>query len=152
MAVCLVVRVAGRFVAFRAPDRDFRRVEAALESLDQVDDLGRALGRRLDLDVLTLALPPDEVEHPLAIGVLVARRLPLDGQAVDQLVRDAELTIRHLRAGGDVEVGGIADLVGEVQRLQHEHLVGRADRGEVLLGAHDEARDRDASALRHRVP
>ncbi len=80
------------------------------------------------------------------------RRLPRHGETVDQLVRDAQFTVGDLRAGGDVEFLGVADLVVEVQRLEHDHVVGDAERGEILLRTHDEARDRDALAALHRGP
>ena len=58
----------------------------------------------------------------------------------------------RLAAGGDFDLPrGVADLVGEVHRLESEHLAVDANSSKVLPAPHDEGGDPDLSRLAHRL-
>ena len=103
--------------------------------------------------MLARRLALDEREHVLAIGVVVLLGIEVRGQRLDELVGDRELAIVDLDVldGRDlVDRVGVDDLVGEDHRRHPERVVAdRAHRDELLLGADDDGRDRDAARVAH---
>ena len=65
---------------------------------------------------------------------------------------DSSRGVRVADGGQTVELFfGVADLVFEEHRLEHEHLLGRANGDQVLLVAQHEGRDADLLRLEHRL-
>ena len=145
----LAVRL--RLAGLRVLDRR----EARLEGGHQVGDLLRLLVRRLDRDLLAVGLGLDQLEHLLAVLVVVLRGLEVRRQRVDQLLGHLELAVRGLEVlgrGHVVEVVGRHDLVVEDHRLHRQHVaLAGADRDELLLGAQHDAGDRHLAGLAHRL-
>ncbi len=101
----------------------------------------------------TLAvLRRDPVAQLLGVGVVVALRLPVGGEPVEQLHGHRQrLGVRLARRDGScVDVLARHDLVGEAHRRHGQHAVERSDGGEVLLVAHHHAADADPGAIVHR--
>ena len=85
----------------------------------------RRLG--LDGDLLAVGLALDQLEHLLAVLVVVLRGLEVRRQRVDQLLGHLELAVGGLEVLGRgqlVEVVGGHDLVVEDHRLHHQHVAG----------------------------
>src|SRR5204863_1470505 len=128
-----------------------RRLQALLERLGEVDDARRLLRpRRRDLLALHLLL--DRLQHHLAVGVAIARGLPVGSQRADELQREVHLALVPAPAGRrQLERVGRAYLVGEAQRREQQRRPDRLERGEVLaLAQHDRA-DADAAGAGQRV-
>ena len=143
----------GAAVALRLPAHGG---EALLEGGHQVGGLGRLglVGGRAD-DLLARGLVLEHLEQLLAVLVAVLVGLEVGGERLDQLLRHVELALLGLRRllGEDVvaQVLGLRHLVVEAHRRHRQDVVHRADRGEVLLVAKDEAGDRDLAGVAHRL-
>src|SRR5215211_547117 len=126
-------------------------LQARLERVEEVRGLLERL--RLDaFDLLALRLPVDQVEHGLAVGVLVLLGVEPGVKGVDQLLGDLRLLLAGPLAGDrDVELAGVDDLVVEAHRVEGEHAVERAHRGEVLAIVEGEAADADPLGLLERL-
>src|SRR5690606_18338773 len=94
-------------VTFPAVSRGAALGPAGLGPLDafpegghQVDDvLGRLL-RRLDRGLLAARLRLNQRQHPFAIGVVIALRVPRRGELLDEADRDVELAFGQLPVAG----------------------------------------------------
>src|SRR5207237_2725808 len=108
----------------------------------QVHDLGglRRLGR---FDDLALHLGLDDLHDRLAIVVLVAAGVEAVGQALDERLRHLELLGVDLHLVLEaLEALGRADLVWPVKRVHDQALAVGVKRGQVLLVAQRDLRDR----------
>src|SRR4051794_31894191 len=138
-------------------------VAVAVEALARPRALERLLQRRHDVrrraagvaarlrrdDPPALALALDDLEQPLAVAVLVLRRIPVDAQRLHQRDRRVELRLGRLAAAAGVDVLGRADLVVEAHRRERQHAVADAHEHEVLLRAHHEPPERGAVRALH---
>jgi hypothetical protein len=96
-----------------------------------------------------LALPLDDLEQRVAVGVLVLLELEGRRERVDQLLRHLELLLRDACLLG-LDLVDRADLVGEIHLLERDHAVAHAQAAEVLLVAHHVLRDRGQARVLHR--
>src|SRR5205085_4337248 len=80
--------------------------------------------------------------------VLVAPRVPLTGERVDELQRQVQLSaIARGRAARQAEAGGRADLVRPAHGREDERITRRRHGGEMLALAQDDRADTDAAAF-----
>ena len=126
-----------------------------LERRHQVGRLrrrGRLGGGRDHLLALRLAL--DQRQDLVAVLVAVLGGVEVGGERVDQRLGHLELLLGRLAVRGVELVRDLVrrdDLVGEAHRRHRHHPVHRPQRGEVLLAAQHEARDRDLAGVLHRL-
>src|SRR5581483_9794079 len=127
--------------------------DARLQRSHEVDDLVGGDRLRCGHELrLARSLALDEVEHAVAIRVLVLLRFERARQRVDELLRHRHLAIADVDAVDAAELGdrvGVVDLVGVHHRRQQQLTVLRAHRGEVLLRAHHEAGGAHLRGRRH---
>ena len=145
-ALRAAARLAGASARPALGARLGRRLDAGVERLHEVDDLGGGLGRLLDHDLVALALLLDERLDLLAVRVVVALGVPVRLHRLDEQLGHGELAVADLVDVGQLGqfVAGAADLVGEVHRVQGQRVGLGPDGHEVLLVAHDHGGDADA--------
>ena len=120
------------------------RIDAGAQDVHEVDDRRRR-GLRLDTghDLVPLALFLDERLDLLSMCVVVLPRVPLVGHGLEQQLGHGQLALAELDRVG--HFGQLflrrADLVGEVHRLELQHIVIRTDGDRVLLVSHDHRPD-----------
>jgi hypothetical protein len=111
---------------------------------------GRLLLGRPRLLALGLAL--DHVEHRVAVLVLALRGVEVLVQRRDELARHLDLAVARLALRRvELDLLGRYELVGEPHRVQREHAVERADRGEVLAVVEREPAQAGAAGPLERV-
>src|SRR5580704_7089545 len=129
------------------------RLDAGVERLHQVDDLGGRLRRLLDHDLVALALLLDQRLDLFAVRVVVALGVPVGLHRLDEQLRHGELAVADLVRVGQLGqlVARAADLVGEVHGVQGQRVLFGPDSHEVLLVAHHHGGDADTVGVGHRL-
>ena len=84
---------------------------------------------------------------------MVLSRLEVRRQLIHQLASEITFALGHLRLAlrDPRQLPDRDDFVREVHRRDSEHLLHRADRDQVLLGAHHEPRERDLLRFPHHL-
>src|SRR5262245_62603690 len=131
----LLLALRARRLAGALPGGGFRGValgEAALQRLDEVDDLLARLGARRRHHLLAGDLALDRLEQGAAVLVLVALRLEvLPGELLDELLREGDLAGLQRHVLAELDLVESAHLVRVVEAVEGEPAQVRAHEHEL---------------------
>src|SRR4051812_34937438 len=117
------------------------RADAGFERRHQVVAVLRLLLLE-QIYLLARGLALDQVEHRLAIGVLVVLGVVVQLKRIDELVRHVDLALRGFASRSvELQLVGAHHLVVEAQRVQRYHVLERPNGHEVLPVVEGEASD-----------
>src|SRR3954471_20790496 len=101
-------------------------------------------GRRCQLHLPAVGLRFDQLAHTLAVLVLPQGGVKVARDLLDQALGELQLLIVY---GSKLHLRCLEDLLGSAQGDHHQVALQRRERAEVVLSAHDPARDAEDLAL-----